>query len=824
MKITILSAVSRGLFISAVLCLSFAAHSQVSPNKVKPSEKVDLKERERAEKAVGNLAEEWAKFASPPLDHTPVNILNVAPPEILMAPEIEKQREETLALPLRQSLARTTKAAYVEPDVVRSKRGELRVTLEAAYAHNQIGNDPVYLRSFNGKLVGPTLRAKPGDRLCITVKNKMPGERWLPNMMNTLNSFNTLNMHYHGLHVSPNGISDNVLIQIGPEETQEYVLDIPRNHTSGTYWYHPHRHGSTAGTVASGMSGALIIEGGLDDIPEIKAAKERVMVLNQIPYLMKDSPQGKVGLIEAEFADQIFGPGDWPTLGRYTTINGVQLPVIRMRPGQVERWRIVDSGQRETILLKIIRNPAGGTQSPERINFQEIAVDGLALGKMVERLAIELWPGYRSDVLVQAPTTGGEYLLIDDEISGGSTINGTNKPLNYVARIIIEGKTDVMKLPTNQQMERLRLPSIKDGEITGQQEARYGIQFVGGSPIFTINGKSFDMETARQLKLNDVDEWTLVSANDTNISFVTHPFHIHVNPFEVTSIMAPGTSSSGGSELQEQLKDGPVWRDTVKIPGGGYVKMRTRYTDFIGTFVQHCHILDHEDQGMMQLIDIVSNSAPAIAASSPPAPGIGSLAPDFALLDAEGKNYTLAELEGKPSVVFFFKGHGCLHCVRQVAAFTEHYESFSKRGIQVIGVTSDTADALRDALTSFPCPFPILADPEGIAFAKFSCVNAGGTQHGTFVLNASRQVNWRTVGSSPYLTVEDLIEKVLLTDSAVNGWRPAKIPPSSGVDAWNSGRRVKRADFLAGEGADASPPRKEMGASPGNPTTTKPVL
>ena len=262
------------------------------------------------------------------------------------------------------------------------------------------------------------------------------------------------------------------------------------------------------------------------------------------------------------------------------------------------------------------------------------------------------------------------------------------------------------------------------------------------------------MENARELKLNDVDEWTLSSIND--VGPVTHPFHIHVNPFEVTSILAPVIDENGNKTLVEQLKNGPVWRDTVKIPGDGKVTMRTRYTDFIGTFVQHCHILDHEDQGMMQLIDIFDPKDPPNALGSSPLPP-GSIAPDFQLADSSGKTYSLADFKGKPTVIFFFKGHGCLHCVQQVSVFTDHYLSFTASGIEVIGITSDTQESLSEALQSNPCPFPLLADPKGIAFKEFSCTAPNGLQHGTFMLSEKQKIIWRTVGSSPFLAVEDLI-------------------------------------------------------------------
>lgn len=756
----------------AWFCLAASTvHGQDAVKNTEDGNAVSLEERNPAADGVRDLNSQWSRFGKPATSGAR---------QLLGVSGANDKAEEGPTAPRKLSLARKASEEFTNPEELFSKNGELKVVLEAGYAKNRIGEDPVYLRCFNGKLVGPTLRVKPGDKIRLTLRNTMAGERWQPNMMNTLNSFNSLNLHYHGLHVSPNGISDNVLIQVGPHQTQEYVVDIPEDHTPGTYWYHPHRHGSTAGDVASSMSGTLIIEGGLDEIPEIKAAKDRVMVLNQIPYIYKNKlpdpnstatpPATKffdlpAGVVEAKYAAYIFGPGQWATLGRYTTINGIQLPVIHMRPGQVERWRFVDSGQRETILLAFqpITSKTGEV-SPPPMNFQEIAVDGLALGKMIEKPDIELWPGYRSDVLVKAPMVKGEYILVDKEVSASNSISGTKKPLNYVARVIIDGEPQDMKLPTSEQMKGLRLPSIKDSEISGKQQAKYGILAVGGGVVFTIDGKSFDMETARQLQLNDVDEWTISTNNTVANGFVTHPFHIHVNPFEVISIMTPQYDSEGNPvqangqyKLVEELKNGPVWRDTVKIPGNGYVKMRTRYTDFIGTFVQHCHILDHEDQGMMQLIDIVRKKGDTASADVPATPAIGSQAPNFTLPDAKGKKHSLAEVEGKPAVVFFFKGHGCLHCAQQVAAFVEHHKAFKQKGIEVIGITSDDVATLKTALDEYPCPFTLLADPKGTAFAKFGCVATGGLSHGTFTLDANRHVTWSTVGASPFVTVKELL-------------------------------------------------------------------
>jgi FtsP/CotA-like multicopper oxidase with cupredoxin domain/peroxiredoxin len=735
-----------------------------------------VKERAEAAEAHKMLSRKWLQLSeTPPV--TPSRAALQAVPrfsnQLKMADLQKLELEARLTAPQRASLAIQTLNGYTEPEEIRSINGVLTAELVVTYARNFIGTDPVYLRTYNGHLVGPTLRAKRGDTLRITVKNNLPTQPWQKDAMNTLHDFNTTNLHTHGLHVSPNGISDNVLLEIEPGATQQYEIVIPPNHTCGTYWYHAHRHGSTAGNVASGMSGALIIEGDLDEVPEIKAAKERVMVLNQIPYIykntLKDNNGNDItfdfpeGIIEENLAGYIFGPGDWSTLGRYTTVNGVQLPVIRMKPGQVERWRIVDSGQRETIDLQI--TTLDGTT--EGIPFNEIAVDGLPLGKMIRKNLIELLPGYRSDVLVKAPDQPGEYLLVDQATTSG--IAGQGEPLKYIARIVVEGSAVAGNLPTDGQLAKYRLPTLKDAKIDASQKAVYGILPVAtGGVIFTIDGKPFDMEDAKELLLGNTDEWTVSVRNGGGIN-TGHPFHIHVNPFEVLSIKGPQDPNNPQSPQVEQLKDGPVWRDTIWVPNNGTVTFRTRYDDFIGTFVQHCHILDHEDQGMMQLVDIRDPKAPLANVTHPPVLPQGAAAPAFDLRDANDLRHREQDYAGQPHVVFFFKGHGCAHCSRQVAEFTALCERFQEKGVRVIGITSDSADSLKAALKTTPCPFPILADPDGRAFAAYGCAGENDLVHGTFVIDEKGRIAWSTTGPSPYMNIAGLLQEFPSKSSTLAG-------------------------------------------------------
>ena len=170
---------------TASLVLALSVEGQDLPNLPQKKTVFDPKVRRRAEKGQKSLGASWAQYLKSNPWKSSDNKAVAPQMHVLLAPDVEKSLEANLPFPQRQSFARSTKAEYIEPEVLRSHDGVLSVTLEGAHAHNQIGTDPVYLRAFNGKLVGPTLRLKPGDQLRLTLKNKMPGQRWQPNMMKT---------------------------------------------------------------------------------------------------------------------------------------------------------------------------------------------------------------------------------------------------------------------------------------------------------------------------------------------------------------------------------------------------------------------------------------------------------------------------------------------------------------------------------------------------------------------------------------------------------------------------------------------------------------
>lgn len=269
--------------------------------------------------------------------------------------------------------------------------------------------DNVSMRSYNGCPTGPTITIKPGATLNLTLKNALPADPsdTCPDNPDhsTPHCFNHTNIHTHGLHVSPSGNSDNVLLAVLPGATQKYSYKIPSNHPSGTYWYHAHLHGSTAIDVASGMAGVLIVRGsraarsgvadGTADIDTILhhplfnlPFREHVLLFQQIEYGCFNSatddlpltdpttgewvcPKGATGEIRGYTNQLTFKPdtrpghegqlnSTWVMSGRYTQINGVVQPVFPsslgfVAAGDIRRLRMVHGGNRDTINVKIVR-------------------------------------------------------------------------------------------------------------------------------------------------------------------------------------------------------------------------------------------------------------------------------------------------------------------------------------------------------------------------------------------------------------------------------------------------------------------------------------
>jgi L-ascorbate oxidase len=583
------------------------------------------------------------------------------------------------------------------------------------------GRDKVNLRSYTipgapppSLYISPAIHTRPGQTLRVNLNNRLPADSSCATgdhgNVNKPHCFNGTNLHTHGLWVNPAGNGDNVLLSINPGVSFQYEYAIPTEHPAGTFWYHTHRHGSTAMQVSSGMAGALIIYGDRPPTPTrtgdldtlLAGMEERTLVLQQIQYYCGRDSKGKinyncgtndVGVIESYDA---FGPGSWGKSGRYTSINGLVVPGYGDSPafqavqGQVERWRIIHGGVRDTIGLQFVKaqgNPtlkAGPRLAAESmaalvdktcngpvLPMHLAAADGLTMAAAQPSEVATFQPGYRFDALVVFPEAGS-YCVLDVDTGAAASVGGvpTGTRLLGMVRVkpgrAVDGKVgdylrnelvaaaertmpaDVKATVINDLRNGLKLtrfvphPDIGDGELTGKQELTFLIN-VNSSPLrFEVGSQDYEPRpydpnrVDRQLTLNGVDEWTLQS------QFVSHPFHIHVNPFQIVSITDPyGRDVSDPNVVDDYaLKASPagpidpqyrglkgVWKDTLwiksligevdalpvqpgsnpPVPSSGVytIKVRTRYQRYVGEYVLHCHILDHEDQGMMQNVAVV---------------------------------------------------------------------------------------------------------------------------------------------------------------------------------------------------------------------------
>ncbi|MEO8671746.1 MAG: multicopper oxidase domain-containing protein [Tahibacter sp.] len=571
---------------------------------------------------------------------------------------------------------------------------DANLPLDITYTESTIYNpstgryDKVHLRSYRSPgtqppvpFVAPLIHTQPGETVRIGLNNTLPVEpNCTPPNINTPHCFNSTNLHSHGLWVSPTGNSDNVLLTIRPGVKFEYEYNIPSDHPAGTFWYHPHLHGSTALQVSSGMAGTLIIHGHrkptpsrTGDIDTLLATNgdgapvpDRVLQFQQVQYACRDANNqikvqkdrdGKViawicdpddvGTIEGY--DQ-FGPSSWTQSNRYTSINGRILPTFGgVAAGGVERWRTVHAGVRNTITLEFRKLKPGATgfdrlRADEQAAWVgryctgvvvpqwEIASDGLTHGQIIEKTQNVLQPGYRSDVLVVFPVAG-EYCVIDAAAPASATVGNLAESRQMLGMVHVEKGVDVtgdMRKYVTERLQKmnarnmnpdvqakiagdlnngLRLdafvphPTITDDQLKGSpQPLAFNIDTSKQPAVFEVDGKPYDPTAARTLILGNVEEWTLTS------HLANHPFHIHVNPFQVVKILdkaGKDVSVTGEPDDTQYANLKGTWKDTLFVKQDYKVIVRTRYERYIGEYVLHCHILDHEDQGMMQNVRMV---------------------------------------------------------------------------------------------------------------------------------------------------------------------------------------------------------------------------
>lgn len=425
-----------------------------------------------------------------------------------------------------------------EPTRIASSGGVLETAMTMAVSPTMFAGRSVMSAVPNGSFPGPTIVLNPGDI-------------WRNKVTNGLQD--CTNVHTHGFHVSPKDNSDNIFLHISPGDTFEYEYHIPANHPPGIYWYHPHCHGNTAEQTTAGLSGAIIIQGGLDNIDGIAGLKDRLLFV-----------QGS----------QFDGNGTMVPFDRQApatrlhTVNAQYQPVISIQPGETQRWRIANACSDDFLLLQL----QGHT-------MHEIAKDGNPCKSVVPVDQVLLGPAERVEVLIQASSTPGSYRLLS--LPWGTDYQA--QPQFLLATMVVEGAAlEPKPLPVDLiPFEDLSLGTVDHYRVTAFQEL--------GAPLFlAIDGKHFDANRIDQtVKLGALEEWLV-----RNESSHYHPFHIHVNDFQVVAVNGQAVSADS-------------YDDTINLPPNSEVTIRLRFADFDGKFVYHCHILSHEDFGMMATVEVV---------------------------------------------------------------------------------------------------------------------------------------------------------------------------------------------------------------------------
>lgn len=459
-------------------------------------------------------------------------------------------RQDISSQPIPQSSANVA-------SVYQSSNGLLELDLEARESLVSLGGKQASLLTYNGQIPAPRLEAKPGDNVRIHFTNNL--ER-------------PTNIHYHGLHIPITGNADNVFLKIEPGEKLTYEFQIPDNHPSGTFWYHPHLHGLVAEQLFGGLAGLFIVRGEIDEIPELKAAQEEFLVLQDfsIDNEGKRSDSAHMSLMMGREGDLI-------------AVNGQVNPRINLPEGGLLRLRILNASPSRFYRLAL-----------ENHSFYQVATDGNSLNEPIEVNELLLTPGQRADVLVKGDKGSRQYRLLNlpyDRGSmgmmGGGMIGRNNRDEAIaLATVNYESAVDSLVLPT----KLTSISALPEPQTVRRFELNHGMNPAVGM-AFLINGEPYNHDVIHtQVKLNTIEDWELI-----NTGVMDHPFHVHGNAFQVI----------GRNGQPESLL---AWRDTVLVKRGETVRIRIPFNDFAGKTVYHCHILDHEDLGMMGNLMIEARS------------------------------------------------------------------------------------------------------------------------------------------------------------------------------------------------------------------------
>jgi suppressor of ftsI len=449
---------------------------------------------------------------------------------------------------------------FPEPPARYSHNGVLDMTLRAALGKVAINGRRVTALSYDGSYPGPTLVICAGDTLHVHLQN---------------DTTEPTNLHTHGFHVSPEANHDNVFERIEPGKAFDYEYNIPADMPAGSYWYHPHLHMFVEPQIFAGLAGAIVQEGGLDTLPALRHIPQRWIVIQNTEIKH----------------DRIVPVGESSESGAKLYVNGTLNPTARIRPGQLQRWRIFNADADRFVVLRL----------PHGQRFQLLAEDGHTLARALGVSTLLMAPGSRREVLVRGgrPGTYPVRAIPFSQFPGGDKqVNGGPVPNETVLTMRSTGRPQHASFPARAALSHPL--DLRTRHVDRQRRIVFSeMTEASGATKFLLNGMTFDPNrTDVTMKLGSVEQWTLV--NETN---EWHTFHIHINDFQVVSVAG---------------KPVPYvdYQDNVALPPESKTVILMQPIDFAGKFVFHCHITFHEDHGMMATVQVVREPTAAQARRS----------------------------------------------------------------------------------------------------------------------------------------------------------------------------------------------------------------
>ena len=469
--------------------------------------------------------------------------------------------------------------------LVPAAHGQDRILPELPQANSPVtlvaASDPVTGKSqfrYRGNNTPPVIRVQPGSVLNVEYKNELAAQSkeecvGHPCMQMT-------NLHFHGLHVSPNAPQDDALDMIAsPGQTLHYSVQVPPQQPPGLYWYHTHPHGESYVQDLDGMSGAIVVEGIERYVPEVLNIRERILVLRDLVLPADTAEQKRVMESVSMQTTQCGTAPEKPE--RAFTVNGSLRPRIDIAPGERQFWRVVNASPDRYADLEL---DAG--------SFAVVALDGMPLAyhdPAVRKRSMShvlVPPGGRVEAIVTGPPADSHPALRTRCFDTGQ--DGDSNPAMVLADIV-PAKPPTLKarpaLGGSPVYATFPPETLKRVEVS---EPQFVVNFTEDKQGFYINGQKFQMNAGPMLT---VDVGSLQHWRVLNPTKEVHPFHIHQVHFLVYAVD------------NKPVKD-PVWLDTVNVSYGGSVDLVMDFTDPIirGMSVFHCHLLNHEDKGMMAKI------------------------------------------------------------------------------------------------------------------------------------------------------------------------------------------------------------------------------